>query len=166
MISGRTQCLLMLVLAMAAISTCRAEVPHPIKWSLTATASTLPLRKGSQVQATLRAHIPPGWHLYAMDQQPGGPIATKISLPASQAFTLNGSIESETAPIVANDPNFNLETRYFEGDTSFRIPVEATASASAGQAKLTVEVFFQSCSDRLCLPPSAVRVSAQAKQAH
>src|SRR5580698_8860025 len=68
MISGRMQCLLILVLAMAAISTCRAEVPHPIKWSLTAIASTLPLRKGSQVQATLRAHIPPGWHLYAMDQ--------------------------------------------------------------------------------------------------
>jgi DsbC/DsbD-like thiol-disulfide interchange protein len=164
MIPGRLQGLLTVVLAVAAVLTCRAEVPHPIKWSLTANASALPLRKGSQVQATLRAHIPPGWHLYAMDQPPGGPTATTISLPADQVFTLNGSIESETAPIVANDPNFNLETRYYEEDVSFRIPVEATSSASAARMKLTVEVFFQSCSDRVCLPPSVVRVSAQATQ--
>jgi DsbC/DsbD-like thiol-disulfide interchange protein len=158
------QCLLMLALAMAALPS-RAEVPHPIKWSLTANAATLPLRKGSQVQATLRAHISPGWHLYAMDQPLGGPTATKIGLPAGQAFTLNGSIESETVPIIANDPNFNLETRSYEGDTSFRIPVEATSPVSPAKAKLTVEVFFQSFSDRVCLPPSAVRVSAQTKQA-
>jgi DsbC/DsbD-like thiol-disulfide interchange protein len=166
MIPGRTQCLLVLAMAMATISTCRAEAPHPIKWSLTANAAVLPLSKGSQVQATLRAQIQPGWHLYALDQEPGGPTATKISLPASQAFTLNGSIESDIAPIIANDPNFNLETRFFEGDTSFRIPVEATSPASAAPAKLTVEVFFQTCSDRTCLPPVVARVSAQVKQTH
>jgi DsbC/DsbD-like thiol-disulfide interchange protein len=162
-IRRRMQCLLMFALAMTAVPS-GAEVPHPIKWSLTANAATLPLRKGSQVQATLSAHITPGWHLYAMDQPPGGPTATKISLPPGQAFTLNGSIESQTVPIIANDPNFNLETRSYEGDTSFRIPVEVTSPVSAAKAKLTVEVFFQSCSDRVCLPPTAVRVSTLAKQ--
>jgi DsbC/DsbD-like thiol-disulfide interchange protein len=166
MIPRCKQSLLVFVLAIAAIPTCRAQDshPHPIQWSLTASAATLPLRDGLLVQGTLHAKIQPGWHLYALDQLPGGPTATRISLPASRVFTLNGSIEADTAPLMANDPNFDLETRYYEGDASFRIPVRVTSSAGAAQAKLAVDVLFQSCSDHLCLPPMVVHLSAQPKQ--
>jgi DsbC/DsbD-like thiol-disulfide interchange protein len=165
MIPRRRRSLIAFVLAIAAIPTCRAEDshPHPIQWSLTATASTLPLHEGSQVQGVLRAKIQPGWHLYAMDQLPGGPTATRISLSASRVFTLNGAIEADAAPLVANDPNFDLETRYYEEDASFRIPVTVTSSAGAAQAKLAVDVLFQSCSDHLCLPPVVVHLSARPK---
>jgi DsbC/DsbD-like thiol-disulfide interchange protein len=158
--------LLVFVLAIAVIPTCRAEDPHPhpIQWSLTASASTLPLRDGSQVHGTLHAKIQPGWHLYAMDQLPGGPTATRISLPMSRVFALSGSIEANTAPLIANDPNFDLETRYYEGEASFRIPVRVTSSAGVAQAKLAVDVLFQSCNDHLCLPPVVVHLSAQPKQ--
>lgn len=158
--------LLVFVLALAAIPISHAEDPHPhpIQWSLTASASALPLRDGSQVQGTLHAKIQPGWHLYAMDQLPGGPTATRISVAASRVFMPNGSIEADTAPLVANDPNFDLETRYYEGEASFRIPVKVTSSAGAAQAKLAVDVLFQSCSDHLCLPPVVVHLSARPKQ--
>jgi len=145
-------------------SVSHAEDPHPIQWSLTTKATELPLRKGTAVQAVLRAKILPGWHLYAMEQQPGGPTATRINLSPNQVFALNGPIESETAPIIMNDPNFNLETRYFEGDASFRIPAKATSLVSAAQAKLTVDVLFQTCNDRMCLPATIVHVSAQIRR--
>jgi len=143
---------------------CHAETPHPIQWTLTAKTAKLPLRKGTAIQTTLHAKILPGWHLYAMEQQPGGPIATRINLAPNQPFGLDGAIESEMPPIVTNDPNFNLETRYFERDASFRIPVKATSSVSTAQAKLTVDVLFQTCSDRMCLPATIMHVSAQTQR--
>lgn len=149
-----------------AISASPAEDPHPIRWTLTAKTADLPLRKGSAVQTILRAKILPGWHLYAMEQQPGGPTATRINLSENQAFSLNGSIESEMPPIIANDPSFNLETRYFEGDASFRIPVKVTSTVNATQAKIMVDVLFQTCNDRLCLPATVVRVSTQVQRGH
>jgi DsbC/DsbD-like thiol-disulfide interchange protein len=151
----------LLLLVVSGVATSRAEDPHPIQWSLISRASTLPLRKGSPVEATLHAKILPGWHLYAMDQLAGGPTATRMNLQPNQPFVLVGSIEPERAPIIMNDPNFNLESRYYEGEASFRFSVKATSPASAAQAKLTVDVLFQTCNDRMCLPPSVVHVSTQ-----
>jgi DsbC/DsbD-like thiol-disulfide interchange protein len=147
-----------------AVPGCNAADPHPIQWTLTAKAMNLPLRQGSVVQAILRAKILPGWHLYATEQQPGGPTATRINLSPSQPFRLDGAIESEMPPAITNDPNFNLETRYFEGDASFRIPIKATSRVSAAQEKLTVDVLFQTCNDRMCLPATVVHVSAQTQR--
>ena len=155
-----------LTLCVMAISACHAENPHPIQWTLTARTAELPLRKGSVVRTILHAKIMPGWHLYAMEQQSGGPTATRISLSPDQTFGLNGAIESETPPIVMNDPNFNLETRYFEGDASFHIPVKAISAVSAALTKLTVDVFFQTCNDRLCLPATVVHMSTQIRRRH
>lgn len=149
----------LLLLVVSGASASRAEDPHPVQWSLVSRASTLPLRKGSPVEATLHAKILPGWHLYAMDQIAGGPIATRVNLPPGQPFVLVGSIEAEKAPITMNDPNFNLESRYYEGEASFRFSVKATSPATAAQAKLTVDILFQTCNDRMCLPPSVVHVS-------
>ena len=139
---------------------CRAADPRPIQWTAAAKTTQLPLRKGAAVQVTLHAKILAGWHLYAMEQEPGGPTATRINLAPNQAFALNGSIESETPPIITNDPNFNLETRYFEGEASFHIPVKVMSSTSGAQATLMIDVLFQTCNDRMCLPATVVHVSA------
>jgi hypothetical protein len=145
---------------------CHAEDPRPITWALSAKTSTLPMRKGAMVQAKLHAVIQPGWHLYAMEQEPGGPTATKISMSPNQVFVLMGPIESETPPVIMNDPNFNLETRYYEGNAVFVIPIKTIATPSVAQGKLTVDVLFQTCNDRMCLPATVVHVSAVARAGH
>jgi hypothetical protein len=151
---------ILVVVGLMAGTVCRAADPHPIQWTATAKTTQLPLRKGAAVQATLHAKILAGWHLYAMEQRPGGPTATRINLAPNQAFALNGSIESETPPIIMNDPNFNLETRYFEGEALFHIPLKVVFPTSAAQAKLMIDVLFQTCNDRMCLPATVVHVSA------
>ena len=163
MSSIRRKLFALLLLVVSGASTSRAEDPHPIQWALNSRTATLPLRKGSPVEATLHAKILPGWHLYAMDQLAGGPTATRINLQPNQPFVLVGSIEPEMAPISMNDPNFNLESRYYEGDASFRFSVKATSPLSAAQAKLAVDVLFQTCNDRMCLPPSVIHVSTQVR---
>ena len=131
--------------------------PQPIQWALSASVGNhLPLKKGAAVTAHIHAAIQPGWHVYAMDQKPGGPIAARIAVPLDQAFVLDGDIDQST-PIKVHDPNFNMETRFFKNEASFSVPLTAT---KAGSPKLSIDVRYQACDDSICLPPTTAHLSA------
>jgi thiol:disulfide interchange protein DsbD len=55
------------------------------------------------------------------------------------------------------DPTLNMEVEFYEGETPFTLPLKA-ATGAAGQQTLTVSVSYQSCNDKLCLPPKTVKV--------
>ncbi len=59
------------------------------------------------------------------------------------------------------DANFGVETRaaFFEDHATFTLPVRVTSGA--GRAPLTVEVVYQTCNDRLCLPPKLEQLVLQ-----
>lgn len=148
-------------LAFAALSiagTARAvgATPQPIQWALSASVRNhLPLRKGAAVTAHIHATIQPGWHVYAIDQKPGGPIAARIIVPLDQAFVLAGDID-EPSPTRVYDPNFNMETRFYENEANFSVPLIATKN---GSPKLSIDVHYQACNDSLCLPPTTAHLS-------
>ena len=52
---------------------------EPAKWSLSLEPSSDYLA-GDKSKAQLKAEIEPGWHLYALEQAAGGPIATTIKV--------------------------------------------------------------------------------------
>lgn len=103
-------------------------------------------------QLTLSVAIKDGWHLYSTTQPPGGPVPTRISFPSGSAITQAGEIKSDT-PKKAMDPSFGIETETFTGSAKFVIPVKV-AQGPAG-----VQVRFQVCNDRLCLPPSTAKLT-------
>ena len=142
-----------------ATSRARAADPVPIHWSATASTATLPLAKGARVVAKVTATIAPGWHLYAFDQQPGGPLPTVISLVAGQPFTADGKV-TESDPKMEFDSNFNLPTSLFEGKAQFTVPAKAVAVAPGTVPKLKIDVAFQTCNDRMCLPLTVVHLAA------
>ena len=133
-----------------ATSGARAADPVPIHWSATASTATLPLAKGARVVAKVTATIAPGWHLYAFDQQPGGPLPTVISLVAGQPFTADGKV-TESDPKMEFDSNFNL-------------PTKAMAVAAGTVPKLKIDVAFQTCNDRMCLPLTVVHLAAPIRE--
>jgi len=47
------------------------------------------------------------------------------------------------------DPNFNMETRFYENEANFSVPLTATKT---GSPKLSIDVYYQACNDSLCLP--------------
>ena len=133
-----------------------AATPEPIRWTLAASVQNhLTLRKGSEVTAHIHAVIQPGWHVYALNQRPGGPMAARIVVPQDQAFVLNGDID-ETASTKRYDPNFNMETRLYEHEASFSIPLTATNDRSP---KLFIDVHYQACNDTICLEPTTAHLS-------
>jgi thiol:disulfide interchange protein DsbD len=139
--------LLCLIIATAAISTAQ----NPIQWTL----SLAPVKSG-RATARLKGVIERGWYLYGLTQLEDGPKATRIWLPQGQAFQSSGELKSPK-PLRKYDQNFNLDVEYYENEVTFQIPVRRDSAATS---PLNVKVYFQSCNDKLCLPPRTVTVTA------
>ncbi len=120
---------------------------HPITWSLSGPRS---VQQRDRFVARLHATIAPGWHLYSMTQPPGGPVPTVITVAAGRAFARSGAITARQ-PDVAQDNNFQIVTETYTDSATFVIPLTA---ATAGADTLAVNVAFQTCTDRMCLPPT------------
>jgi thiol:disulfide interchange protein DsbD len=129
---------------------------EPTKWTLDADDKNKELGASDTMVVTLNAQIDTGWKLYAMEQPAGGPIATTIKVPGDSLFKLGGKIETG-ASTTKFDPNFKIDTKFYEKEAKFRVPLEATEKVAAGSA--AVDVRFQVCNDTLCLPPKTFRVS-------
>ncbi len=134
----------------------------PAKWSLSSNSQNQQLNSGDKLKVELKAEIESGWHLYALEQPEGGPIATTIKVTEGKPFAIDGRIESPK-PVVRKDPLFTgtdgkpLVTKFFADIAVFAVPIRTTAEASSDE--LSLDVRFQLCDDRFCLPPRTVRVS-------
>lgn len=125
-------------------------------WSLESDVKGRSLKTGEKFTVKLRAEIEEPWHLYALEQPEGGPVATTIKVTEGKPFEIDGKILSPK-PTVQFDPNFQIDTKYFLKSAVFTIPVKA-ASDSDSEA-LSFDTRFQLCNETQCLPPKTVRVS-------
>ena len=131
-----------------------AQAPNQVKWSLTLEpASAAP---GSKVLAHLEGAIDAGWHVYSM--------TTAAAIPTTIKVAPNAAVEKfrvfQAPPKKAFDQNFNLETETYEGAARFVIELQLKPDAAAGPSEVSAEVRYQTCNDRLCIPP--VRRTASA----
>jgi thiol:disulfide interchange protein len=129
---------------------------NPTKWSLDSGAKGKTLKKDEIFKAKLKAEIEEGWHLYAVEQPEGGPFPTQITVADEAPFKVDGKIISPN-PITKLDPNFQIETKFFERQAEFNLPIKAVNETNADA--LAVNVRFQVCNDTICLPPKTVKVS-------
>ena len=129
---------------------------NPTKWSLESDAKGKTFKQDENFKAKLKAEIETGWHLYSIDQPNGGPFPTKITILENAPFKLEGKIET-TQPTTKLDPNFKIETKFFDHQAEFDLPLKTTGETNADA--LAVSVRFQVCNDTLCLPPKTVRVT-------
>jgi thiol:disulfide interchange protein len=123
---------------------------NPIHWSIAASEKAL-IVAGDTFSVDVIAQIDPPWHLYAPTQPPGGPVPLVFNVPFSQPFSQLGEIEFPL-PKVAPDPNFNIETQFYEENAAFTVPIQVE-NAKPGRHTLSILVTYQTCNDRLCLPP-------------
>ena len=133
-----------------------AVAQNPTKWSLESEAKGKSLKVNENFKATLRAEVEGDWHLYALEQPAGGPVATTIKIPEDKPFKINGEITAPP-PITEFDPNFRIDTKFYKKQAEFNLPVQALSEINGDD--LAVNVRFQLCNDTLCLPPKTVKVS-------
>ena len=130
-------------------ATAYAAPKSPAQWHV----KTVPAaaKAGTKIAITVSGQIDPGWHLYALEEPEGGPIATVIGLTEGDSADLLSVDESK--PIVIDDPLFHLRTGFFRGTADFTLHLRVDPSAKPGLNPLHVLIRFQSCSDQVCLPP-------------
>jgi hypothetical protein len=141
--------------ALLAALTLSAAAPDPVAWKLQA-GPDKPVKAGAQFTVKVVAAIQEGWHMYGLKPVADGPIPTRIWLPEGQPFQLAGRIQAPPAQTL-QDPSFGMEVELYEGEASFTLPVKAGAGA-AGSKTLVVSASYQSCNDKMCLPPKTVKV--------
>jgi thiol:disulfide interchange protein DsbD len=151
-------------LAVASLAACAQHqsdgTPTPVRWAI-ATAGA-PIASGDTTRIRVDAAIQDGWHVYSITQPAGGPIATRISVPAGQPFLAAGAVEATTPPHVAFDDAFRMNVQLHVKAASFDVPVRFTgATAAAGSSdSVHVNVRYQACNASLCLPPQTARLAA------
>lgn len=129
---------------------------NPVSWSLESDAKGKSLKSGEKVSAKLKASIETNWHLYAVEQPTGGPYPTKITVAENLPFEIDGKATSPN-PTTKFDPNFQIETKFFAEKAEFVVPLKTNADANGDD--LAINVRYQVCDDKVCLPPKTVKVS-------
>ena len=143
-------------LALAAALATTVSAQTVVHWSAKV-EPTVAVQAGGPLEVTLDARIDPGWHLYALTQEGGGPQPLVIVIPPESPFRMAGN-PIAPLPITAFDPNFSIDTQYHVEEATFYVPVAVPAGAS-GRTQLDIDVTFQTCTDRFCLPAITERVS-------
>jgi hypothetical protein len=125
---------------------------NPVQWAIEEGK-----RSKDIVTVRLAAKIAEGWHLYALSLPPDGPIPTRIWIPEDQPFKVSGQIGAPK-PLSTYDSNFNMDVSYYEGSAEFQVPVKP---ATNSRQTLHIKTSYQSCNDRMCLPPKTVTLELE-----
>ncbi|CAN5823584.1 hypothetical protein BH24ACI5_BH24ACI5_22440 [soil metagenome] len=126
-----------------------------VKWSAVAQAGS-----GDAVTVTVTAKVQAGWKLYAIEQPPGGPIPLAFDLADGAPYDIvPGQIVSPKAKVQKQDANFTVDTRYYEGEAKFTVPVRMKGTVPAGARTIPLEITFQACGAELCLRPFTERLA-------
>lgn len=129
---------------------------NPVSWSLESDAKGKSLKSGEKVSAKLKATIEPNWHLYGVEQPDNGPFPTKVTIAENLPFEIDG-VAASPNPITQFDPNFGIDTKFFADKAEFIVPLKTKSDAKGDD--LAINVRYQVCDDRICLPPKTVKVS-------
>jgi Disulphide bond corrector protein DsbC len=134
-----------------------AQAPsQTVQWTAAVDKSSLGGAKSVVLEVS--GHVADGWHVYALEQAPGGPTPLRIALDANEFARLAGR-PAGTVPERKFDPSFGLDTQFYSGSFAVRVPVRITPSTLAGTRSIPVSVRFQTCDGRECEPPRTIHLS-------
>lgn len=129
-----------------------------VHWTATVTAPTA-ITRGGTATLEILGEVQAGWHVYALEQQPRGPSPLRISLEANPVVAAAG-LASATPPETVHDSHFGFDTQLYTHPFTIHLPLQVGADLAAGRQLIPVSVRFQACSDRECLLPRTVHLSA------
>jgi len=102
------------------------------------------------------ATLEEGWHLYSLEQKPGGPQATRIVVAAGSPRRPAGGFVPDTPPqrrTIKDVPGWNgLVVEEHEGTITWRAPLEPGAADAAVHGSVSLQL----CLDNACTPPETI----------
>lgn len=117
---------------------------NPVKW-------TFEVEEGDD-HYTLKASakLDKGWAIYSQHTAEGGPVPLGFTYDAS--LTAIGATTELSTPIKKMSDLFEVEVIKFKNEARF----EQKFAKTAGLKNITGEIYYMSCDDMRCLPPTVV----------
>lgn len=134
-----------------------AQLLDPVDYTISNAPEQV--QAGAIFEVEVQADIEGEWHLYSVLNDPdAGPYPTTFSSGRS-GLAIAGEITESPASIEL-DPNFNAELGWHSNEAHFTIPV-AFHQDLQGAEQLILEVLYQVCDDRSCLPPKTKQIETE-----
>lgn len=146
----------LLSLCFLAVGAANAQ-ENPVKWKFTVE----PVNEQEAV-LVFSATVTGGYHLYAQQQDPLGPLPTEFIFAENTDYKLKGKAAESPAPVSEKDETFGVMVQFFKKDATFRQTVSLT-SAKDMEIKGTID--YQVCNDETCLPFNDIPFSFRIKAA-
>ena len=136
-----------------------ADITAALGEPVSIAAALEPGKDGAADVLAVTATLEPGWHLYAITQMPGGPIATRITLTEDSPRKTAGAFTPDSAPhrrTVEDVPAWKgLVIEEHSGTVTWRAPL------APGSGEVRGAVSLQLCQDTTCLPPQTIAFTAK-----
>ena len=133
----------------------QAQMLDPVTYTVAEAPDQV--KAGESFSVTIQAEIEGKWHLYSINNDPdAGPYPTQFS-SANPQLILAGEV-SESEPSIEYDPNFDTELGWHSTNATFTIPLAFKTDAS-GSTMIDLEVMYQVCDDKSCLPPKTKSIT-------
>ncbi len=127
----------------------QAQLLDPVSYEVTQAPESI--KAGESFEITIRATIEGEWHLYSINNDPdAGPYPTQFSSQNPKLEIAGDVTESEA--VIEFDPNFETELGWHTSEATFTIPLAFRTDVS-GNSMVDLEVLYQVCDDKSCLPP-------------
>lgn len=139
--------LITFALALVSFFTVVAQIVDPIKWT-----ASLNMNDDESGTISVKVDMEHGWHIYGMESTADGPIATQITFTVPEGIVFTDDLIPSKASVEGFDETFQKNISWWSGSVTFdrSFIVEGTVSSET----VVVEVCYQGCNDRSCLPPS------------
>ncbi len=127
-----------------------------MQWRITESPRE-PVRPGLEFPVSVQATVATGWHLYALDEPEGGPVPLEFDAPPEGPVTLVsvGADRPQRGPAAGSAAAVN----FYQGQPRFRLRLRAGSGLKAGAGPVVLEIRYQACNERLCLPPRTATLS-------
>lgn len=115
------------------------------------------VREGNPPRLEITSEIEPGWYIYSITQQPGGPKPTKIELAASQQYELAGKFVANPAAKVDQEPEIwpGLPIEKHSGKVTWTAPLKLAPGVAAEDVVVQGKVVAQACDPESCVDQTA-----------
>jgi thioredoxin:protein disulfide reductase len=120
--------------------------------------SLAPVPRGRAFEIAVVAHIHTGYHINAHKPTLDYLIPTEVTPTLPQGITLIEAVYPEGQ--MMKFPFSPTQLKVYEGDASIRLRLRAAPDAPLGSQDISLQLGYQACNDRSCLPPVKIPVKA------
>lgn len=143
--------LLLFVPLAFSLSTIKAQVKNPVKWTQTVKAAG-----AGKYVVSVKAVLEKGWHIYSQHTPDGGPVPTTVQFTKNPLVAMVGPVKEVGKLENHYEKLFGVNVKQFSNEVTF---VQEITVKGKVKTNVSGTIEYMMCNDTECLPPATQRFS-------